>query len=71
MATSDDDGGQVAMAADDTQMMRLSYNFYTRSPGRGQNGGVESSEAGESHSQGDRPVHHTKHLVCKRLERED
>lgn len=41
------------------------------SPGGSQDGGVESSEAGKSHSEGDRPVHYTKHLVCKCLEREE
>lgn len=39
----------------------------TRSPGGCQNGGVESSEAGQRHGQWDGPVHHAKHLVCKRL----
>lgn len=38
-----------------------------RSPGGRQDGGVESSEAGERHGQGDGPVHDAKHLVCKRL----
>ena len=42
-----------------------------RSPGGRQDGGVESSEAGKSHGQGNGPVHHTKHLVRKRLEGED
>lgn len=42
-----------------------------RSPGGGQDRGVESSEAGESHGQRDGPVHDAKHLVCKRLGREE
>ena len=41
------------------------------SPGGSQDGGVESSEAGESHSEGNGPVHDPEHLVCKRLEREE
>lgn len=42
-----------------------------RSPRGRQDGGVESSETGKSHGQGNGPVHHTEHLVRKRLEGEN
>lgn len=39
-------------------------------PGCSYNGGVEASIAGQSHSNGDGPAHHTKSVVCKCLKSE-
>lgn len=65
---------QEVKISDDNMRTRTRWcrsKGWSDSPRGRQDGGVQSAETGQRHRQGNGPVHHTKHLVCKGLEKTD